>query len=80
MQEGTIAVANAMDGLVIWHQPALPCTSKGIYAAVEFLHRTSNLLSSQATWNCLSRRLAVKAASVCIPFHILWLTTWGRCM
>ena len=41
MQEGTIAVANAMDGLVIWHQPALPCTPKGIYAAVEFLHSIS---------------------------------------
>lgn len=44
VQEGAITVANAMDGLVIWHQPTLSCTPKGVYAAIELLHSTSNSL------------------------------------
>ena len=81
VQEGTIAVTNAMNGLVIWHQPALPCTSQGVYAAGKFLHSTSNFASSQATWNCLSRRVMVKAAPIRIPFGFLWPTnTYRRCI
>ena len=68
VQKGTIAVTNAMDGLVIWHQPALPCASQGVYAAGKFLHSTSNFASSQATWNCPFGRMMVKAAPICIPF------------
>ena len=38
MQEGAIAVTNAVYWLVVWDQIASPCLSKGIYAGGEPLH------------------------------------------